>query len=564
MSDGLDVLMGIDSEAPKLQSGLDVLMGTPASSTSSAAKAQMSFSDRFMQGLNDVSSAGAQLLTHALPDKAVSAVNDATSFVNKLPYIGPVTQALGMVPATAKSLDADITQNEQQYRAQKPPGIDWARMGGNMLGTLPMAAALPATASIGGAAAQGTMFGALSTPVASGDFWKEKGKQVIIGGVAGGATNAALRGIASVVSPTVRPEVQTLLDAGVTPTPGQIIGGGTSRVEQAATSVPVLGDMIRNSQRRTLDQFNTAAINRSLAPIGDKLPAGSSGRDAIDYAATKLGSAYDDVLTRIGAVRPDEKFLGDLSSLGSLVQGLPKAQSDQFGRIIDSQILSRFDNNGVITGEGLKAAESNLGALAKGYGRSADFDQRQMGTAIVEAQATLRGMLARQSPQFADTLQSINTGYANLMRPQRASSFLGADQGLFTPAQLQSAVKALDPSKNNRQFATGRALMQDLSEAGKNVMGATVPDSGTPFRHAVQVGGAAFLGHSMLPEGMAGAAIPAALGLGAASLPYTKAGQAAAAYLLTQRPDFAPQLAQGLLGAAPFAPLLGATAAQGR
>jgi hypothetical protein len=92
-----------------------------------------------------------------------------------------------------------------------------------------------------------------------------------------------------------------------------------------------------------------------------------------------------------------------------------------------------------------------------------------------------------------------------------------------------------------------------------------VPDSGTPFRHAVQVGGAAFLGHSMLPEGMSGAAIPAALGLGAAaSLPYTKAGQAAAAYLLTQRPDFAPQLAHGLLGAAPFAPLLGATAAQGR
>jgi hypothetical protein len=578
--DGLDVLLG-PPQAEK--NGLDVLMSGAVSAPTQAptySGPPLTRTDRFMKGLNDVSAAGAQLLTHALPDKAVNAVNDATAYVNNLPVVGPLTQMLGMVPATAKSLDTDIARGEQQYQQarqqgaqglsnlitgkQADPGVDWMRMGGNVVGTLPLAAALPAATGLGSAAAQGAVFGALSQPVTSGDFTSEKAKQVGLGAATGGVTNLAIRGIASALAPKIAPEVKTLMDAGITPTPGQILGGGASRVEQAATSVPVLGDMIRNAQRRSLDQFNTAAINRSLEPIGEKLPKDVAGREAIEYAGTKLGQAYDSVLSRIGAVKVPNQLVDDLANLQGMTQTLPKAQSEQFGRILDKEILGRIDAKGMMTGEGIKAAESNLGNLAKGYGRSPDFDSRQLADALREAQASVRGMLAQVKPDLAPELSAINKGYANLLRTERAASYVGSDGGVFTAAQLQSAVKALDPSKNHRQFAQGNALMQDLSEAGKNVLGSSVPDSGTPFRHAVQVGGAALLGHNMLPESMASAALPAAAGLGLLSMPYTRLGQNAAAALLTKRPDMARTLAGGLLGAAPALPLLSVAAENGR
>ncbi len=514
-----------------------------------------------MQGLNDVSAAGAQMLVHALPEGVVDTVNKATEYVNHAPYLGAATQMLGMVPASPASLDADIASNERQYQASRQAGMDWPRMLGNALGTAPAAVVGGPAAGIGKIATLGAAQGLVGQPVidtSKNDFWSQKTQQAAIGAGTNLAAIGVLKGIAAALSPQVRPAVQTLLDAGVTPTPGQILGGGANRIEQAATSIPVVGDTIKNAQRRAVQQLNTAAINRSLTPIGEQLPAGVTGRDAIEHAVGKLSGAYDDIVTKIGAVQPDNKFLTDLSSLQGLATGLPKEQSDQFGRILDHEILARFKGaNGVITGEDLKAAESNLGTLARGYGRSGDFDKMRLGTAIQEAQSTLRQLIERQAPAHADKLASINTGYANLMRVQRAASSLAADKGTFTAAQLQNAVKALDPSKNKRQFATGNALMQDLSDAGKSVLGPTLPDSGTPFRHAVQAGVAGAVGHGMLPEWASGAVVPAAVGLGALSLPYTVYGQKAASSLLAgERPEALKQIAAALRGVAPFAPLV--------
>jgi hypothetical protein len=243
----------------------------------------------------------------------------------------------------------------------------------------------------------------------------------------------------------------------------------------------VLGDTIKNAQRRSFQDLNTAAINRSLDPIGGRLPAGTTGRDAIAYAQHQLGDAYDNVLNRIGAVHPDQQFAGEMAQLGQMTRNLPQQTADQFDRILQNEVTGRIDANGVMTPQGLKAAESNLGQLAREYRRNPDYDTRTMGTAIEQAQANLRTMLARVAPQHAQELQRINEGWANFMRVQRASSSLGAESGVFTPEQLQSAVKAMDPSRNKGTFARGDALMQDLSEAAKNVMGNKVPDSGRPF-----------------------------------------------------------------------------------
>jgi len=386
----------------------------------------------------------------------------------------------------------------------------------------------------------------------NGGFAENKIKQGGLGAVTGAALAPATYGLGRMLNPNTSADVKKLMAEGVTPTPGQVLGGNWARAEEKMSSLPLLGDAIRSGQRRAIGELNTAAVNRSLAPIGEKLPKGVTGREAISYAGEKLGQAYDDVLNKIGAITPDQQFSSEISALSGLVKNLPDEKAGQFERIIKNEIFDRIDDSGVMTSEAMKSAESKLGQMARNYMKSPDYDQRQLGTAIVEAQSTLRGMVERASPKYAAELRSINTGWANFMRPQRAGAALGAEEGIFTAAQLQNAVKALDGSRNKGAFARGDALMQDLSDPAKNVLSATVPNSGTADRMLLNLATTGGLG-MVSPQALATA------GLGSAA--YTPMGQRAMASLLTQRPEAIRQGGNLLLRNAGRVGGLGAAAA---
>lgn len=530
--------------------------------------ASPSVGERFLRGLKDPVDAGVQDLLHSLPSGVVDTVNNATQYVNDLPVIGSVTKAIGMTPLGKNQFDSQLASQESDYQNQRQgQGFDYSRAAGNLTTqialtkNIPFASGLLKNIGIGGGvgAASSLLNPVYSNPKTDSEFWNAKADQAKLGG-ASGAVMAPIATVASkVISPraSTDPQIQTLVNEGVTPTMGQMLGGALKRIEDGATSIPFLGDMIKNAQRNAAQQLSTAAINRSLTPIGQKLPANATGREAIGSAVDQLGNAYENVLNKIGAVKPDAKFSQDLSSLSGLVKNAPKDISDQFDRILHNEILSRIDSNGVMTSEGLKAAESNLGQIAAGAFRSGDYDKQMLGSALKEAQSTLRNMLGRVSPDNASELQAINKGYANLLRAQKAASYVGNESGNFSPVQLQTAVKALDQTKNKRAFATGNALMQDLSEAGKNVLGSSVPDSGTPFRHAVEVGLGGLVGHTALPEPISAAALPAAAGIGLAALPYTQTGQKLATLLLAKRPVAAQGIAQGIKNSIPAISPLG-------
>lgn len=155
----------------------------------------------------------------------------------------------------------------------------------------------------------------------------------------------------------------------------------------------------------------------------------------------------------------------------------------------------------------------------------------------------------RTNPNSAERLQAINLGYANFKRMQRAASSVAADEGVFTPAMLQNAVKAADRSKDKARFAEGNALMQDLSSAGKSMLQNKVPNSGTTDRllmtgGTLGLGGAGFMLDPMIPLGMAAAG-------GAGGLLYTQPAQSLLRGLVAARPGFAQPTADVLRKAAP-------------
>jgi len=412
----------------------------------------------------------------------------------------------------------------------------------NALERVGSAALAPTT--VRGAATLGALTGA-AQPVLDDT---ERLKNVALGGAAGGAGQAVLGGLSRVIRPNTSPQVQALLDEGITPTPGQILGGGFKRAEEGLTSLPLVGDAIKAGQTRAVEQLNTAAFNRALAPVGDKLPKGMQGREAVEYVGSQLGKRYDRLLPKL-TTQADGQFMSEVSNLQNMMRtgAIAPTEAARFESILQNEILGKFmpGANGAptLTGETMKGIERDLGNLASKFGRSQDADQQMVGDAIREVQDNLRSLVSRSNPQHADEMGKINQGYANFKRVQRAASGVGAEEGVFSAAQLQSAVKALDRSKDKGAFARGDALMQDLAEPAKTVLGPKVPDSGTPFRAAAGAGALGGLGY-FSPTALAGTL--AASGL------YSRPAQNALAALLTRRPDAAEPLANALRRLSPY------------
>ena len=352
--------------------------------------------------------------------------------------------------------------------------------------------------------------------------------------------NALVKPITSVISPTISPQIQTLMKEGVVPTAGQILGGGYKRAEEALSSVPIIGDFIKSAQGRAMADVNRVAFNRALTPIGEKLPEGVVGREAVQFVSEKLDDAYGKLLPKMTVVQ-DTPFQTAIANLKGMVQSGaidPKAVNF-FNNWMDNNVLNKFQGQNAIAGETLKAIQGDLRETVSRLGASTDADQRLIGQALKEAQDQVRQLVTRSNPQYASELKAIDTGYANFKRVERAASGLGAEEGIFSPAQLQNAVKAMDRSKDKGQFAQGNALMQDLSESAKTALGNKVPDSGTPYRSMVA---------ALAASGGAGAAgFPAiAASLIASPLLYSQTGQNMLAAILTKRPDFANALAAQL------------------
>jgi hypothetical protein len=437
---------------------------------------------------------------------------------------------------------ASLNAQAAPYEKAHPVTGAIGNVGGSIAATLPLTMAAPITNTYRGAAGVGALTGAATgaaTPVQGGnDFWGEKAQQVGLGALAGGVASPVLRGLSRLISPQVAPDVKALMDRGVTPTPGQILGGGFARTEEKLSSVPYLGDMIKNAQQRAVQQFNAAAYNEALAPIGEKF-TGKVGQEGIEQVANKISAAYNEVLPKM-QFKIDPQFHADVMYLSSMAQGLPKAQQDQFVKILKTQIFDKLGPQQNMDGQALKGVQSELAKAAKGYLGDPSYDQRQLGAAVSALKDAVEGNLARvNSPDLVQKLANANQAWANFARIRAAGASQGAmnNEGVFTAGQLQNAVRSADKSVGKGATATGNALMQDLSGAGQRVLGSKYPDSGTAGRGLM----------SLLAPGSIGAGMMAAPtttlmtlgGIGAGSLPYTQLGQRAAAKVLTSRPQLA-------------------------
>lgn len=378
-------------------------------------------------------------------------------------------------------------------------------------------------------------------------------------GAGGGLAGYGLgRAVARVLNPQTRQAAKELIEEGVPLTPGQIFGGRAARVEDKLTSYPVLGGAIQGAKQRSIEGFNKAAVNRALKPIGKKLPDNVKvGHDAVDYAQTALSEAYESLLPKL-TVKADKAFATDLDNLMTLAREMPEDRFKQFQSIIQRHVVGKFSQNGTMSGHAMKEAESELGRLAREYGKSQVGDERLLANAIREAQAQIRQLVERSNPAKAMELKAINKGFANLLRVERAAAN-AAGEGVFTPGQLQTATRVLDASGRKKASAAGRALMQDLATNAREVLPSSVPNSGTAERLLLPLAIAGAGGYATTLDDPRLQMLGAVGLLGGAA--YSQPGQAIISRALTQRPEIVRELS-GVLGALPLAVPGGVLAAQ--
>ena len=497
-----------------------------------------------LRGISDPISGIAQYAEQVLPASVSGPINQADQWLYE--------QTNGLLGNQYSSFDEGLKAQEADYQQQRAAagetGMDWDRLGGNLLSAAPLmavggGATLPARLGIGSAMGAGE---AVTMPAFGEDYWKEKAQQAVWG-AGGGAIGG---GISSMLGRAAKPQtdeaVQLLMGEGVTPMPGQIAGGMAKTLEEKASSIPLVGDVMNRAVRRQQQDLNRAAYNRVLKPLGQTADDYPIGHEGVDKVYDAIGKSYDEVLPKL-TYEADDVFNRNLDKLRSDASVyLEPAAADEYNRILDEIFLPAI--NGVADGRAIKRAESKLNTKATNYVKSQDTGKQEMGHALDEVLGEFRESLLRMNPDYAPELKRVNEGYANYTILRNASARANAEGG-FTASQLDQAVKAQDQSLKKGKYARGQALMQDLSSAGKQVLADKYPDSGTAGRAlgALMLGGSAdLMGAGGLNSGILLG------GMGAYSNPAQKAIAAA----MTKRPAGASAISELLQRTTPaYGPL---------
>jgi len=322
-----------------------------------------------------------------------------------------------------------------------------ARTGARALGIagrLPAAAAPLAT--VPGRIAQGAALGAAgaaTAPVAGGDYWTEKKRQLELGGGIG----AALPGVGGTLAPRL-------------PSP-QVVG----------KAFPWLMNFITGAEERTVAGFDRTIGRQVLDPIGGGVPRNLSGHALLNHVQDQIGDAYDKVLPTLnlprtmalGPVDPDfRRFVATMST----------DHQDQFSRILKNYVVDRFGTNRVMDGNTFKRVQSELGRRAWGWlGTNND----ELGKATYMLLNHLNEALQRANPGQAQELGKVNESFRLYARMREAAARPGKE-GAFSAMDLLNALGKGEAKPGS--FAAGDEPLQRYAEVGRRALGERVPGSG--------------------------------------------------------------------------------------
>lgn len=356
-------------------------------------------------------------------------------------------------------------------------------LAGSVLGQTALSLGAEGLASVAGAGRLASLIAGDVLPSAGyGAGSADEGSRLAgagLGGLAGFGGGVAGRGLGRVISGAADPAVNFLAQRGIRLTPGQMLGGVPKRVEDAATSIPLVGDVIRGQRRRGVEDFNRAAFGEALEPIG-QVAGGQVGEAGIQNAEQLIGQAYDSALG--GAqVRIDPQFGTELGGAVNRMRAIPRV-GDEVADTVGQIVPPYFSAAGELSGRDMQPMLRELRGFRSGY-RGDPLGERVADT-VQDAEGAVTGLFDRQAPDVMPAFNAANEAYSRFAPLQDAVlAAAKTNDGVFMPSQLGTAVvNGTKRYAGKGAAARGDRAFFDLQRNAQNVLPSTIADSGTPGR----------------------------------------------------------------------------------
>ncbi len=461
------------------------------------------------------------------------------SFVNDVAQSAPGAAVIGAADTLSMGTLDNMTGNPALTRAGMAGLAEdqpLPTLGGQVLGALipgmgvqglaARAGASPLMSAVAGDVLPGIAYGAGSSD--------ETGRVggAAIGGLAGLTGGFLGRGAGRLVS-GVGGDAGYLAREGVRQTVPQLLGGTAKALEDKATSLPFVGDMIQNIRRGGIEDFNSASFRQALAPVTEQ-GVDQIGEAGVGQAQQIIGQAYDSALSG-RAVQVDGQFGVDLAGAVNRAASLPRA-GEEVADTIREVVPGYISPEGALSGTDVQPLLRELRDYRGGY-RNDPLGSR-IADRVQGAENAVTGMFERQAPDVMPALNAANEAYSNLSPVMDAVLAAKSTNGTFMPSQLGSASVANAKRFGGRNAAArGDRALFDLQRAGQNVLPSRVPDSGTVGRY--------FLPGALGIGGVGGGATGAATSSGENRV--EEAGSGAATGLALTAALLSPYMARGAL-----------------
>lgn len=461
-------------------------------------------------GVSDAASLG---LTRALAPEQMAALEDARPVSTTLGQVAGAVAGTGMIGLAGRRAAGALAprllggQGKAQFGRMVAADTAYgAGYGGIAEGDALTGAALGAAGSVGGQAIGRAMGG-------------------VVGGKRLSQAAEALRG------------------REIPLTAGQIMGGFAKAMEDKATSIPFVGDMVKARRMEGIEAFNREAFQEAGAPIGIRPRA--IGQDGVGELRQGASNAYDEATT--GAIAPfDQPFMDDMQDVYNSALRMPKDRQRELGSIMEARIADMADT-GQMTGSQYQQAMRALKANRKKTPGKFEGFEDEYKNAITGTMDSLTGVMQRGGGvKTVAGLAKADESYRNMKVLEDATNkAAGGSQTdelfMFTPSQLQRA------GMSAQKKFPGPRPMGGLADAGQAVLPSRIPNSGTADRAAAMMlpgaTGAGILGGSSAAgyaldgsDGAQSGAMTSAAAMALLALGGTKSGQKLITKALADRP----------------------------
>ena len=209
--------------------------------------------------------------------------------------------------------------------------------------------------------------------------------------------------------------------------------------------------------------FSNNMINRSLEPIGEKLPPGVRGTDAVKYAQDVRDAAYEKAVPLIGDVTIGKEQVNALKQIAKdYKRALGGKDGDYYKNFVGDidDLLARVGPSRVIEANEWHNVFKDLGEKAfKNKGFGVKGTQAEYGDALTKLKSSWMDII--ENTPGAEAIKQANKTHSMLQVPETAAGYLKTyteKGGEFDPKDFLRALKA---EASRKKFSAGEARLQD-------------------------------------------------------------------------------------------------------